>query len=149
MESEICGKCKGRLVLEIIDKYNSELVCLNCGKVYYLESKPNIETPRKTPVPPSKPIYNKSQNTKDSWERYRRSSLYTEAHARHRKTQKYKDTQQRYKDKMKRFKKLTEELEGFNCPLKFYSKKSKYKPEKETCDYNEDSNDCNLGCIKE
>lgn len=103
----------------------------------------------------SQRLYRDSPAGKAAWNRYRYSNLFYEAHARHRQTQKYKDTQARYHEKQKLFKRLLYASEATSgnqnsqstCPLKLFYKGPKgevyHDPDK--CDYA--SGDCNLTCI--
>jgi len=100
----------------------------------------------------SRRIYRNTPAGRAAWDRYRYSELYYEAHARHRRTQKYRDTQERYHEKIKLFTRILRRLNGekepeSTCPLDLFYKgpNDEIYHNRELCDF--DGKDCNLTCI--
>jgi len=171
---EFCQECKNP-TLEVqkrdLEFYTQLIVsCPKCGFEKILPPRQKKETLEPTegllesPLKPvkrlrgisakeSRRLYSKTPAGKAAWLRYRRSKLFSEAHARHRQTEKYKETQQRYHDKIKLFKKLLypkqkqPEIE-YTCPLKLFRKiDGVIFNHLENCDYNSEIKDCSLKCL--
>lgn len=101
----------------------------------------------------SRRIYRNTPAGQAAWNRYRYSDLFYEAHARHRHTQKYKDTQARYHEKLKLFRRLLRILNGekeleSTCPLNLFYKgpNDETYHNRELCNF--DGEDCTLTCLE-
>lgn len=160
-----CIKCGSRSFFPEEEDEMVYAVCLQCGNRVSVRTtaKPKpVEPPIEQPLKPkkrirgisakeSRRIYSKSPAGKAAWERYRRSELFYEAHARHRATETYAETQRRYKDKVKLFKKLLHSQETlimeYTCPLKIFHKgpHGEVYNNQILCDRN-GTGECKLGC---
>jgi len=159
---EECPKCSSHNFLTEYeeDDRSTSLVCVSCGtRIEISRVNPkSLEVPIEEKGPIQRKIpglsraelqrrYRDSPVGKKAWERYRYSELFYQAHARHRLTQTYKETQERFKQKRKLFKVLLEPILEFTCPLKLFYKgpNGEIYHNQEKCDF--DNEDCSLNCI--
>jgi len=136
-----CRFCGGFMILER-EFEGDELVCLSCGMRVTLP-KPTgaiveeIRRVQEDSVDALKPvkrikgisekesrrIWRKSPEGKKAVFRYQHSQLFREAHARHRKTDKYRQSQEKYKSKIELFKVLSGDTKAkavSTCPRNLF-----------------------------
>ena len=157
-----CPRCGSGFVT--LEEYGgiTDAVCNICGSRVEISRRPTMVSQPVSGIDiPSKPyrrllgvspkesrrVYRNSPAGKAAWERYRYSKLYYEAHARHRKTEKYAEGQRRFKEKRKLFKLLLQPVPEFTCPLKLFHKGPDGETYNDIALCNFDGQDCQLGCI--
>ena len=155
-----CNRCGSNMLFEEPEEGTIEKVCLACGNrvtISVVKKESTVVPKEDFPFKPtrrirgisakeSRRIYSKTPAGKAAWERYRRSQLFYEAHARHRQTEKYKETQKRFKEKQELFNLLLYPLPESTCPLNLFFKgpEGEIYNNRSQCDCN--NGDCTFSC---
>ena len=164
MSDKTCPRCGlNNIFIEEDEESTIEKVCLSCGariEVSRKTMKPVEITPKDLPIKPTRRIhgisakesrryYHNSPAGKAAWERYRRSELFYEAHARHRQTETYKQTQERFKQKVRLFNAILYPPAKSTCPLNlfFEGPNQEVYHNRSKCDFDPVQKDCTMTCI--
>jgi len=157
---EICPRCNSIIFPEEDEYHTKELVCIICGYREDITEHKSIDIPEdEIHVPAARlihgisskmsyKIWRSSPTGRASIRRYQHSQLYYEAHARHRLTEKYEQSQTRFRERRRLFKLLISNPPEPTCPLNLFYKGENGEIYNNQSNCNTDGNgNCMFGCI--
>ena len=155
-----CPRCHSQLFTEEDEYRIRDIICVSCGyRKDITKHKPIIIPEEEIHIPSTRLIHGISSKTstkiwrrspagKASIRRYNQSELFLEAHERHRKTEKYRISQERFKERRKLFKLLVSKPLISTCPLGLFYKSDDGETFNDQSKCNLDGNgNCIFGCI--